>query len=81
MINNSLINPSGIVVVGGSSNLNKPGGKILENILKGSFIGDLYVLNPGSDLVQGIRSYPDVDSLPLAELAILSIPEIGRAHV
>lgn len=74
MINNSLINPSGIVVVGGSSNLNKPGGKILENILNGSFKGDLYVLNPGSEMVQGIRSYPDVDSLPLAQLAILSIP-------
>jgi len=74
MINNSLINPSGIVVVGGSSNLNKPGGKILENILSGSFKGDLYVLNPGSEMVQGIRSYPNVDSLPLAELAILSIP-------
>ncbi len=74
MINNSLINPSSIVVAGGSSNLYKPGGKILENILKGSFKGELYVLNPGSDMVQGIRSWPDVASLPYAELAILSIP-------
>lgn len=74
MINNSLIHPSSIVVVGGSSNLFKPGGKILENIKNGSFSGDLLVLNPGSEMVQGIRSWPDVESLPYAELAILSIP-------
>jgi len=30
MINNKLINPDSIVVVGGSDDLNKPGGKILK---------------------------------------------------
>lgn len=30
MINDQLLNPSGIVVVGGSDDIQKPGGKVLK---------------------------------------------------
>ena len=46
MINRQLLNPKSIVVVGGSNNLQKPGGKVLKNIIDGDFQGDLYVANP-----------------------------------
>jgi acetyltransferase len=74
MINDKLINPGSIVVVGGSDDITKPGGKVLSNLRDGRFRGDLMVVNPRSDLVQGIRSYPDAASLPSADLAILAIP-------
>jgi len=73
MINRQLLNPKSIVVVGGSNNLQKPGGKVLKNIIDGGFQGDLYVANPKEDEVQGITSYQDPNDLPEAELAILAI--------
>ena len=73
MINQSLLNPASIVVVGGSNNLCKPGGRILQNILSGGFAGSLYVVNPKDEIVQGIRSYSGVNELPDVELAILAI--------
>lgn len=33
MINRELINPQSIVVVGGSNNVHKPGGRIVRNLL------------------------------------------------
>jgi acetyltransferase len=60
-------------VIGGSNNLQKPGGKILFNILQGSYSGELYVVNPGEERVQGVKSFPDPGSLPLTDLAILAI--------
>ncbi len=56
MINEKLINPDSIVVVGGSDDLFKPGGKILKNIIDGNYSGKLYVVNPKQDMVQGIKS-------------------------
>jgi hypothetical protein len=37
MINEKLINPASIVVVGGSDDLYKPGGKVLKNIIDGKY--------------------------------------------
>ena len=73
MINDKLINPGSIVVVGGSEDLFKPGGKILKNIIEGKYTGKLYVVNPGHDTVQGLKSFHDVKDLPPADLAILAI--------
>jgi acetyltransferase len=73
MINNKLINPDSIVVVGGSDDLFKPGGKILKNIIDGKFAGILSVVNPRQDSVQGIKTYRDVADIPQTDLAILAI--------
>ncbi|HHB52649.1 MAG TPA: hypothetical protein ENK75_06385 [Saprospiraceae bacterium] len=74
MINSQLFNPESIVVVGGSDSLYKPGGRVLENIIKGKFSGKLYVVNPKSEEVQGIKSYKNLKDLPSVDLAILAIP-------
>ncbi|MBE9509510.1 MAG: acetate--CoA ligase family protein [Bacteroidetes bacterium] len=73
MINQQLVNPCGIVVVGGSEDVSKPGGKVLKNLLDGGYKGDLYVSNPKADKIQGIRSYRNPDDLPETDLAILAI--------
>lgn len=75
MINEALINPKSIVVVGGSNNIQKPGGKVLKNIIDHNYKGQLYVVNPKEENVQGIISFHDVHDLPSqVDLAILAIP-------
>lgn len=73
MINEKLINPESIVVVGGSDDLLKPGGKVLKNLLDGSYAGRLYVVNPKQDTVQGVRSYRDLNDIPSTDLAIIAV--------
>ncbi len=73
MINRQLLNPASIVVVGGSDDIQKPGGKVLKNLLDGQFKGKLYVVNPKMDEVQGVKSCRDVKDLPEVECAILAI--------
>jgi len=73
MISGKLINPESIVIVGGSDDLLKPGGRILKNIIDGNYQGRLMVVNPGKDSVQGVVSYRDLNDVPEADLAILAI--------
>lgn len=74
MINRELINPQSIVVVGGSNNVHKPGGRTVRNLLDGKYKGELYVVNAKETEVQGVKSYHDVKDIPETELAIISIP-------
>ena len=74
MVNEYLINPGSIAVIGGSKNTGKPGGRLLKNILDGGYTGGLYVVNPNEDEVQGIKSFRSVELLPDVDLAVLAIP-------
>lgn len=74
MITRELIDPKSIVVVGASNNIAKPGGKLLKNLLDNHYKGDLYVVNPSSETVQGVRSFASVAELPPVEMAVLAIP-------
>ncbi len=73
MINKKLIDPKSIVVVGASSNINKPGGKVLLNLKNSSFKGTVYAVNPKEDKVQGITCYKQVEDLPQVDCAILAV--------
>ena len=74
MTNDQLINPGSIVVVGGSNDLGKPGGKVLKNLIDGGYQGKLFVTNPKESEVQGIPAFPDAEKLPDVDLAIFAIP-------
>ena len=74
MINRELIDPKSIVVVGGSNNVHKPGGRLVRNLLDGKYKGELYVVNAREDDVQGLKSYHSVQDIPDTEMAIISIP-------
>jgi len=73
MINEQLLNPSSIVIVGGSNDTTKPGGKVLKNIIDGGYKGEIYVVNPKETSVQGIQCY-SLEALPPTDLAILGVP-------
>ena len=73
MVNQQLINPKSIVVIGGSNDTSKPGGKVLKNLIDGNFKGGLYVSNPKEDEVQGLKCYKNINDLPEVDLAIIAI--------
>lgn len=74
MVTQQLIAPKSIVVIGASNDLQKPGGRALANIKNGNFDGELYAVNPKTDDIQGVLSYPSTEALPNVDLAILAIP-------
>lgn len=73
MICKELLNPKSIVVCGASSDIHKPGGKALKNLLESNFKGQVYTVNPKETEVQGIKCYTKVDDLPQVDCAILCI--------
>ena len=73
MLHQNLINPKSIVVIGGSDNLESPGGSVLNNLITHRFIGDLHVVNPKKNIVQGLDCVNNVTDLPQVDLAIIAI--------
>lgn len=74
MITKELISPKSIVIVGGSEDKQKPGGSVLRNLIDTKYKGELYVVNPKSEVVQGVKCCKKVEELPQVDLAILAIP-------
>lgn len=74
MINQQLLHPQSIVVIGGSNNVHKPGGAIVRNIINGGYKGVLRIVNPKEDEIQGVKAFHDISELPPTDLAILVIP-------
>ena len=73
MINQQLLNPKSIVIIGGSNNVHKPGGAIVRNILNGGYEGVLRIVNPKEDEVQGIKTFHDARELAPTNLAVLVV--------
>ena len=73
MINQQLLNPKSIAIIGGSNNVHKPGGAVVCNLLSGGYQGTLRIVNPKEDEVQGIKAFHDAHELPPTELAILVV--------
>jgi len=73
MINQKLLNPKSVAIIGASSDVHKPGGKLLENLLESNFKGDIYLVNPKETEIQGVKCYEKVEDLPQVDCAILAI--------
>ncbi|MGM0932518.1 MAG: acetate--CoA ligase family protein [Bacteroidota bacterium] len=73
MLHSKLIHPKSIVIVGGSDNIHSPGGRVLKNLIDHKFKGQLFVINPKKDVVQGVTSYNDISDVPEVDLAIIAI--------
>ena len=74
MIHNSLIQPDGIVVIGGSDDPTKPGGGLLNNLMKSRYKGEIFAVNKKKIGIDRIKTYGKTSELPDVDLAILTIP-------
>lgn len=70
-----LLKPGSIAVIGASKDESKWGFKVLHNIVTNHYKGKVYPVNPKSPEIMGIRSYPDVGSIPdQVDLAVVIVP-------
>lgn len=73
MISEKLLNPKSIAVIGASKDVTKPGGKLLKNLLDSNFKGQIYVVNPKEEEIQGIKCCKQVEDLPQVDCALMAI--------
>lgn len=67
--------PASIAVIGASQRTDSVGYRIFKSILKQSFAGVVYPVNPNTGNVSGIKTYPNPESLPEpVDLAVVVVP-------
>lgn len=67
--------PSGVAVIGASSNPQKLSHGILYNLVNSTYTGGVYPVNPGAEELLGRKCYPDISSVPdPVELAVIVLP-------
>ncbi|HYM01525.1 MAG TPA: acetate--CoA ligase family protein [Stellaceae bacterium] len=72
------LDPQSIALIGASENPNKIGGRPLLYLQRFGYRGRIYPINPNRSEIQGVKSYPDLASLPEApDLAIVMVAGEG----
>jgi acyl-CoA synthetase (NDP forming) len=76
-----LLKPRSVAIIGASADINKTAGRPVAYLRKHGFSGDIYPVNPRVESIDGLRCYPDIQSLP-------EVPDVGivllgaeRAHL
>ena len=70
-----LLNPQSVAVIGASDDPIRIGGRPISYMLSQGYKGKIYPVNPNRETVQGIKSYPSVESLPeTPDVAIVIVP-------
>jgi acetyl coenzyme A synthetase (ADP forming)-like protein len=68
-------NPRSIAIVGASHKKGKVGYEILTNIVGGGFKGKVFPVNKNADQIEGLKCYPDLESIgEVPELIIIVVP-------
>ncbi|MGQ9722906.1 MAG: acetate--CoA ligase family protein [Candidatus Jordarchaeum sp.] len=71
----ALFKPRNIAVVGASNTFGKIGGATLAAVLSGEFRGEIYPVNPYENEVLGLKTYPNISSIPGdIDLVVLTVP-------
>ncbi|MGZ5322014.1 MAG: bifunctional acetate--CoA ligase family protein/GNAT family N-acetyltransferase [Solirubrobacterales bacterium] len=69
------LEPRSVAVVGASRRRGTVGGELFHNMLDAGFDGVVYPVNPGAEVVQSVRAYPGVATLPEAvDVAVIAVP-------
>jgi acyl-CoA synthetase (NDP forming) len=72
------LDPQSVVIVGASENPEKIGGRPIKYMLRAGYKGRIYPVNPNRPVIQGLKAYPDIASVPEApDLAIVAVPGMG----
>ncbi|APX92659.1 acetyl-CoA synthetase [Halomonas sp. 1513] len=70
-----ILAPTGIAVIGASSDPTKRGYKAMVGLIKDGYRGDIYPVNPKADMILGVKAWPSVTAIPgNPELALICTP-------
>src|SRR5579863_8869158 len=67
--------PRSVVVVGASPREKSPGHAVLKNLRGGGFAGDIHLVNPHYDAIEGVRAVKSYAALAAPpDLAVIAVP-------
>ena len=70
-----MFNPSSVALIGASQKPGSIGAVLSRNLVSGGFNGDIFPVNPKYRTIEGLLTYPDLDSLPKTpDLAVIATP-------
>lgn len=70
-------NPKSIAIIGASRSSNKVGGIVLNNLVKSKFLGKIYPVNPNGDLINNLKCFSNIASLPeIPDLTLIALPAV-----
>ena len=71
----ALFNPTSVAVIGASENEAKLGFHVMKSLTKGGFPGKIIPINPGSEEIMGLKTFPSIAELSYdIDLAIVVLP-------
>lgn len=75
---NRLLRPRSVAIVGASEKPGALGASVLANFVRNDYPGDIHLINPKRDTIEGRPCIPSVEALPDGvDLAILAIPRVA----
>src|SRR5579863_7296057 len=70
-----LFSPRSVAVIGASPREKSPGRAVLKNLRRGGFAGEIGLVNPHYDAIEGVRAVKSYDQLPGApDLVVIAAP-------
>lgn len=70
-----LLNPRSVAVVGASSDPDKLGHLVLQNLVSAGFTGPIFPINPTARAINGIPAYPSIEDVPgEIDLVVVAVP-------
>lgn len=70
-----IIKPRSIAIIGASEDEAKFGGRIMHNVVRHGYAGELLPINPGRETILGRRAYPNIGAAPgPIDLALIAVP-------
>jgi len=71
----AFLNPRSIAVIGASADENKIGGRPIRYLKLAGYQGPIYPINPGRDVIQGLKAYPSLDAVEAeVDLVVIAVP-------
>ncbi|RPI92835.1 MAG: acyl-CoA synthetase, partial [Spirochaetales bacterium] len=74
----SFFKPASVAVMGASSTPGKIGNVILDSLVNYQYSGAVYPINPNYDELMGLKSYPDLASLPETPELVVIVVDLAR---
>ena len=71
----ALMRPKSVAIVGASSDPTKIGYTVVNNIIKGGYLGKIYPVNPKASEILGHKTYPSLQDIPgPVDAAVITVP-------